>query len=90
MSSHIFRFLNTRWLVDWLRRDEMKDCLEEIRFLRGIPSIDRQTAIRMTVLQHLGVLPLPEGPRMEFVVHAIECLFRSIDWARVEEELFRD
>jgi hypothetical protein len=85
---YLLRLSQTRWLIGWLRGDELKACRDELAFVRAmIPRFNTPTAIRMAVLQHVGTIPLPAGSRMEFVVRALEASLALVDWGQVDEAL---
>jgi hypothetical protein len=67
----------TRWLSEWVAAQP------------GIavhPGME-PTELRARIVGVIGVLDIPQGPRMEFVVRSIETVFGLVDWDRVIDDL---
>lgn len=89
-GQDIFRVACTRWVIDWLRDPDQSSCLREIRFVLGLmPAFDREMAIRATILQYVGTIPIEIGGRLGLVVHALETFLSLVDWEAVDKAIHR-
>lgn len=80
--------LATRRLAEWMNRPEHAKLLARIHdLIASVPhgTIQTPTAIRMTLLQHVGPLGVEEGDKMELLVILLETALWMIDWALIAE-----
>lgn len=91
MNNQLWRHSATNAIIEFLQDESNQELVTGLSTIfQRHSDLDRELAVRNTVLGQLGVIPLEPGAKLGLMVRFIELGLSLVDWGRVIRDLKLD